>query len=341
MHKEVFFDLCKLLVQDYGLKPMRTVTIGEQLATFMMIVGVKEGNRQLQEILQRSDYTISKSFHNVLRACMKMSIDWVRPFDNHTTTLSFIKGNPRYFPHLKDCIGAIDRTHIKASLPCEKQIPFIGRKGVPTQNIMVACDFSLCFIFVLPGWEGSVHDTRIFYSAIRDPSKHFPLPPKGKYYLVNAGYRNISGFLAPYKGHKYHIPEFQRASSYSNHFEAFNHVHSSLRGSIERSFGIWKKKFYTMNDIPVNIGWSDQVALVSATMAIHNYIRKHDLEDEYFLFFENNSDSVSDDENNEGANSRCVNRGDNKQSDDVMNKVRDDICAPITFQRIGIPGLFY
>jgi hypothetical protein len=30
----------------------------------------------------------------------------------------------------------------------------------------------------------------------------------GKYYLVDSGYANKKGFLSPYKGEKYHLPEF-------------------------------------------------------------------------------------------------------------------------------------
>ncbi|XP_075665533.1 uncharacterized protein LOC142635220 [Castanea sativa] len=35
-------------------------------------------------------------------------------------------------------------------------------------------------------------------------------PYRGKYYLVDSGYPTKQGFLAPYKGERYHIPEFNR-----------------------------------------------------------------------------------------------------------------------------------
>lgn len=73
---------------------------------------------------------------------------------------------------------------MKASIPSHLQTPYIGRKGRPTQNVMAACDFNMCFTFVLPGWEGSAHDTRVFYSAIRDTSKNFPMPPTGELFLI-------------------------------------------------------------------------------------------------------------------------------------------------------------
>jgi hypothetical protein len=58
-------------------------------------------------------------------------------------------------------------------------MPYRGRKGVPTQNVMAACDFNMCFTFISAGWEGSAHDTRVFTHAITTPSMKFPHPPPG------------------------------------------------------------------------------------------------------------------------------------------------------------------
>ena len=82
---------------------------------------------------------------------------------------------------MQNCIGAIDGTHVRACVPQENQIPFIGRKGIPTQNIMAACSFDMQFTFVWAGWEGSAHDTRIFYEAIGNTNIQFPQPPEGIY----------------------------------------------------------------------------------------------------------------------------------------------------------------
>jgi hypothetical protein len=44
---------------------------------------------------------------------------------------------------------------------------------------MTACDFDLLFTFIMAGWEGAAHDTRIFLDAIRRPLANFPKPPPG------------------------------------------------------------------------------------------------------------------------------------------------------------------
>ncbi|GAV73524.1 Myb_DNA-bind_3 domain-containing protein/DDE_4 domain-containing protein [Cephalotus follicularis] len=55
-------------------------------------------------------------------------------------------------------------------------------KGILTQNVMIACDFDMRFTFCWAGWEGSAHDTRIFYATLRDPTLNFPHPPDGNLY---------------------------------------------------------------------------------------------------------------------------------------------------------------
>jgi hypothetical protein len=71
-----------------------------------------------------------------------------------------------------------------------------------------------------------------------------------KYYLVYSGYPNRKGYLAPYKGQRYHILEFQSGSQPIGLKEIFNHVHSSLRNVIEHSFGVLKMKWCILLDVP-------------------------------------------------------------------------------------------
>ncbi|XP_077211472.1 uncharacterized protein LOC143846794 [Tasmannia lanceolata] len=65
---------------------------------------------------------------------------------------------------------------------------------------------------VVEGWEGAAHDTRIFSEALRMPDLNFPHPRGDKYYVVDAGYPNMKGYLAPYKGERSHVPAFRHAS---------------------------------------------------------------------------------------------------------------------------------
>jgi hypothetical protein len=57
----------------------------------------------------------------------------------------------------------------------------------------------------------------------------------GKYYLVDSGYRNQVGYLAPYKGQttRYHVAEFRGGAAPQGIAETFNYAHSSLRNVVE------------------------------------------------------------------------------------------------------------
>nr|XP_020188490.2 uncharacterized protein LOC109774189 isoform X1 [Aegilops tauschii subsp. strangulata]XP_040260595.1 uncharacterized protein LOC109774189 isoform X1 [Aegilops tauschii subsp. strangulata] len=203
-----------------------------------------------------------------------------------------IKRDKRAFPHLKDCIGAIDGTHIRASIPeGPSKVRYIGRTGATTQNVMAVCDFDMHFTYASIGQPGSMHDTSVLFHAIENDKAIFPHPPKGKYYLVDAGYPNRDGYLAPYKGERYHVPDFQRGAPPTTPVEKFNRLHSSKRNTIERTFGVWKMKWQILLKMP-NYSIATQKMIVAATMTLHNYVRLHDKEDLHFLRCERDPDYV-------------------------------------------------
>ena len=65
----------------------------------------------------------------------------------------------------QDCVGAIDGTHVRASVPPEIQGRFRGRKNGTMQNVLATISFYLKFTYVLAGWEGSAHDSRVLNDA--------------------------------------------------------------------------------------------------------------------------------------------------------------------------------
>ncbi|XP_070006821.1 uncharacterized protein [Nicotiana sylvestris] len=194
--------------------------------------------------------------------------------------------------HVMDCIGALDGTHVKARLSQGQEIPYIGRKGYPTQNILAVVDFNMCFTFAWAEWEGEVHVSRIFGEALRRPD-NFPRPIENKYYLVDAGYPHMKGYMAPYKGDnvRYHLAQFRRGATRQlreprGRIEKFNYLHSSCRNIVERTFGVWKARWSMLRDMPF-YHIDTQRDIVLATMAIHNYIRKKCNMDDAFRAAEN------------------------------------------------------
>ncbi|XP_021776338.1 protein ALP1-like [Chenopodium quinoa] len=172
-----------------------------------------------------------------------------------------IQNNPRFFPWFEDFIGAIDGTHVRASVPIEMQERFRGRKDKTTQNVLAAVDFDLKFTYVLAGWEGSAHDSRVL----------------GKYYLADAGYGDRKGFMSLFRRVRYHLKEYTDNPP-ENEQELFNLRHSSLRMCIERAYRVLKKRFCVLDAEPF---WSyeTQVDVVLACFVIYNYLRGVDPND--------------------------------------------------------------
>jgi len=162
----------------------------------------------------RNGETISRQFHQVLRAINALAYDIIRQVGNDA---------PRGPVGFEGVVGAIDGTHILAFVPSQLQSTFRNRKGTLSQTVMVACCFDLNFQYVLPGWEGSATDARVLQNALSRPD---PLVvPRGRYYLVDGGYANQSGFLAPYQTARYHLADFRRKNSV-NSKEVFHKMHS-------------------------------------------------------------------------------------------------------------------
>ncbi|KAB2606497.1 hypothetical protein D8674_006214 [Pyrus ussuriensis x Pyrus communis] len=150
------------------------------LGMFLHMLGHGVKNRLAQERFQHSGETVSRYFGAMLDIVCKMAIDIIKPMDLEFRGIpQEIRRDTRYMPYFKDCIGAIDGVHVKASIPPSDQVPYIGRKGIPTQNVMVACNFDMQFTFACAGWEGTAHDTRVFLSVLRNPNLNFSKPPNG------------------------------------------------------------------------------------------------------------------------------------------------------------------
>ncbi|XP_059639685.1 uncharacterized protein LOC132282071 [Cornus florida] len=152
------------------------------------------------------------------------------------------------------CIGAIDGTQINVVTLVDQQLAYRERKGDCTQNVIAACSFDLKFTFVWARWEGSTHDSRILNEALSRPNLNFPKPPSGKYYVVDVGYANMPGYLAPYKG----------------------------------------KARWTILKHMAPFPFPTQRLIVITSMALHNYIRQEAIADAEFQRYDDDEGYASD-----------------------------------------------
>uniref|UniRef100_A0A803MLS4 DDE Tnp4 domain-containing protein n=1 Tax=Chenopodium quinoa TaxID=63459 RepID=A0A803MLS4_CHEQI len=228
---------------------------------------------------QHSIATIGLYFKQVLEAMVHLSTVIIRPYQSLTVVPKKIGDSTKYWPYFKDCVGALDGTHINAVVSDDDGVAHRGRKGKKTWNVLAACSFDRLFTFINVGFEGSAHDITVWNHCLTVPKFRFPHPPPGKYYLVDSGYPNTVGYLSPIKEKdiRTHLPEFRNGPPPQGMLELFNYLHSSLRTTIERCFGQLKGRWKILTMMP-QMDTKHQLAIMVATFTLHNFIRLHELD---------------------------------------------------------------
>jgi len=92
---------------------------------------------------------------------------------------------------------------------------------------------------------------------------------------------NRPGYLAPYKGTKYHLLEYRDGLEPQGKKEIFNYAHSSLRNVNERSFGVLKMKWRILLHMP-SYAPHKQSQIIVECNALHNFIRPSGILDRDF-----------------------------------------------------------
>ncbi|XP_019100844.1 PREDICTED: uncharacterized protein LOC109132863 [Camelina sativa] len=193
----------------------------------------------------------------------------------------------------------MDGTHVCVKVKPEIQVMYWNRHDYASINIMAICDMNMLFTYVWNGALGSCHDTTVL-SLAQNGDSEFPLPPTDKYYVVDSGYPNKQRFLAPYRSTRnrvvrYHMSQFYTSPPPRNKEELFNRSHASLRSIIERTFGVWKKKWRILTDFP-RYDMDIQKRVIIARMGLHNFTRVSNFIDADFV--EDFTETQTEDQDN-------------------------------------------
>nr|XP_040254251.1 protein ALP1-like [Aegilops tauschii subsp. strangulata] len=234
---------------------------------FLHVVGHNQRFRIIRNTFRRSMETISRYFKQVLYTVGELRGEMIRRPSGQTPPK--IRGSPGWYPYFKDCIGAIDGTHVTARVPRLQSAAYRGRKHYTSQNVLVVVDFDLKFTYLLAGWKGSAHDANILTDSMSRPDGINI--PDDKFYLGDAGYACRSGILPPFRKIRYHLNEFSGRNYPRTAQELFNLRHSSLRVTVEMAFGALKNRFKILDQKPFH-PYSTQVQLVLACCILHNWI---------------------------------------------------------------------
>ncbi|XP_049369489.1 uncharacterized protein LOC125834383 [Solanum verrucosum] len=273
------------------LTDSRMVRVEEQLAIFLFTLAHNERNRVVQNRFQHSGETISRYFNKCLKACLRLGKHYVKQAGKDIS--QEISSNPFFLSLVQD------GTHIPALIPIEEQPRYRNQKGVLSQNVLAVVDFDMNFQYVLSGWEGSASDSRVLRNVVWERSENR--------LKISNGYANTKGFLAPYRGARYHLREWSQTQAPQNARELYNLRHSKLQNVVERTFAVLKKRFPILTTPPpYSIKNKD------------SYFEEHmeeEIEDSHGL---NDIDSDSDEED--------LGRGPTDADKQFMCNIRDEIA---------------
>jgi hypothetical protein len=199
MDRSTFLKLCEWLQEHTSLKDSRRVSAKQKLAIFFDDLRprhVPATRCGALPALAGNDFKVNinstfnsllmelyRCFHEVLLALLRLHEAYVRLPAADDPIPPRITESTKYRLYFKDCLGTLDDTHIDAFISGEPTAPYRDRRGKLSQNVLAVCTFDLQFSYILAGWEGSAHDSRVLRDAI---THHGFSVPAGKYFLRDA-----------------------------------------------------------------------------------------------------------------------------------------------------------
>ncbi|XP_029672386.1 putative nuclease HARBI1 isoform X2 [Formica exsecta] len=157
-------------------------------------------------------------------------------------------------------IGAIDCTHVKIQSPGgEEAEVYRSRKGIFTINVQAVCDSTLKFLDLVARWPDGLVQPMIF-NASRIHARFINGEMGDALLLGDSGYA-CSNFLL--------------TSLLETHTQAeqlYNESQIRTRNVIEKSFGVWKRRFAALA-FGLRIKPLTAQAVIMATAVLHNVAR--------------------------------------------------------------------
>lgn len=135
-----------------------------------------------------------------------------------------------------------------------------NRKGYFSLNIQAICNAKLEFIDIVARWPGSTHDSHIFNNCYRRGM--FEQGTYGDALLVGDG---------GYACNSYMMTPFSQCNTPSENL--YNESQIRTRNVVERTFGIWKRRFPAMA-LGLGIKIEKCFAVIVATVVLHNIARR-------------------------------------------------------------------
>ncbi|XP_072147914.1 uncharacterized protein [Setaria viridis] len=142
MEPHIFKELATYLRRKRLIVDTR-ITVEEKLGFFLYMLSRNASYEDLAVTFGHSNDTFHYHINHFFKKVIPIFSHCFLQSPDPNQVYPKIQDNPRFYPFFKNCLGAIDGTHILVSTFLEKHSPFRNRTGTLSINVMVACDFDL------------------------------------------------------------------------------------------------------------------------------------------------------------------------------------------------------
>ena len=200
--------------------------------------------------------TVCRTVHKVSEAIASLRPRFVRFPSNDEERIQTMREfySISQFPGV---LGCIDCTHIPILSPGNDLAEiYRNRKGYFSLNIQTICDAKLMITDIVVRWYGSAHDSTIFNNcAVRAELENGNIP-RG-HLLADNGYAVKPYLLTPL------------LSPTTEPERRYNKSLISTRNTVERQYGLWKRRFPALK-LGLRVKVNRALVIIVATSVLHN-----------------------------------------------------------------------
>ncbi|XP_050704623.1 putative nuclease HARBI1 isoform X1 [Eriocheir sinensis] len=201
-----------------------------------------------------SQPSVSTCVKTVTSAICQLAVDYIKfpsPAEEQDAMQQFAQIS--VMPGVIGCVGGI---HIPIISPGGQDAELYRcREGFFSLNVMGVCNSSMLFTNLVVNWPGSVHDAHIFSESALCAA------------LERGQYRGYLLGDSEYPCKNYLLTPIQVPKTVKE--EHYNESHIKTRNLIEKTFGIWKKRFGLLST-PMRTALSTSKKIVTACAILHN-----------------------------------------------------------------------
>lgn len=164
-------------------------------------------------------------------------------------------------------IGALDCTHIKIKSPGgDNSEAYRNRKGFFSINVQTICDANLKIQDIVARWPGSSHDSTIFNNS--EIRRKFEMGGmRNNLIEADSGYAQ-QNFVMTIVGNPQTVID-PTSGITAEAVDKYNESLIRTRNTVERSYGVWKRRFPILAT-GINVHVSSSQSIIVATAILHN-----------------------------------------------------------------------